>query len=279
MVPAGARNMPTVTSKDGTRIAYDRTGSGPALILVDGALCSRAFGPMPKIAPLFAPYFTVFTYDRRGRGASGDVQPYDPVREVEDLQALMGAAGGSASLLGLSSGAALALEAASAGLPVEKLVMYEPPYIGDASTPDHGARLRELLAANQRGAAVRYFMRDMVNVPAPVVWLMTLMVPVFSKLKAVAHTLPYDSAVLRGFRLPKERAASIRVPTLVMAGDKTQRRLLDVVDTLAQAIPGATKVILKGQTHNVSGAALAGPVTEFLKARVVPERATLRAVS
>jgi pimeloyl-ACP methyl ester carboxylesterase len=273
--------MPTVTSKDGTTIAYDRTGSGPALILVDGALCSRSFGPMPKIAPLFASHFTVITYDRRGRGASGDTQPYDPAREVEDLQALIGAAGGLASLLGLSSGAALALEATAAGLPVEKLVMYEPPYIATATgtTPNHEARLKQLLAANQRGAAVRYFMQDMVNIPSPIVWVMTLMVPMFSKLKAVAHTLPYDAAVLRGFRFPKERAAAIRVPTLVAAGSKTQPRLLEAVDTVARTIPGARKVVLEGQTHNVSGAALAGPVIDFLETALAPVRPALRAVS
>jgi len=271
--------MPTVTSKDGTTIAYDRTGSGPALILVDGALCSRAFGPMPKIAPLFAPRFTVFTYDRRGRGASGDTQPYDVAREIDDLQALIGAAGGSASLLGVSSGAALALEATAAGLSVEKLIMYEPPYIADASTPDHGAHLRELVAANRRGDAVRYFMRDMVNVPAPIVWLMTAMFPVFSKLKAVAHTLPYDTAVLRGFHLPTQRAASIRVPTLVLAGEKTQPRLLEAVDSLAKTIPGAKQGILRGQTHNVAGSALAPPVIDFLQTPVARERPALRAVS
>ena len=273
--------MPTVTSKDGTRIAFDRIGAGPALILVDGALCSRSFGPMPKIAPHFAPNFTVFTYDRRGRGGSGDTQPYDAAREIEDLAALIAEAGGSASLLGISSGAALALEATAAGLSVDKLVLYEPPYIASlngAAVPDHRARLKELLAANRRGAAVRYFLRDMVTVPAPAVWLMTAMVPVWSKLKAVAHTLPYDVAVLRGFGLPKESAATIRVPTLVAAGDKTQPRLLDVVAQLAKVIPGAQRLILKGQTHNVSGAALAPPVTEFLKA-AIPERPALRAVS
>src|SRR5690348_8599709 len=102
--------METVTSKDGTKIAYERSGSGPALILVDGALCSREFGPSPKLAPLLAKHFTVIAYDRRGRGASGDVKPYAKEREVEDLEALIGAAGGKAFLLGLSSGAALVLE-------------------------------------------------------------------------------------------------------------------------------------------------------------------------
>src|SRR5688572_32950170 len=114
--------MSTVTSSDGTKIAYERSGSGPAVILVDGALCSRAFGPMPKLAPLLAPHFTVYTYDRRGRGESGDTPPYSKEREIEDIAALMQEAGGSVSLLGLSSGGALALEAAAPGLPVRKVV-------------------------------------------------------------------------------------------------------------------------------------------------------------
>jgi pimeloyl-ACP methyl ester carboxylesterase len=264
--------MPTVTSRDGTPIAYDRIGSGPALILVDGALCSRAFGPMPKLAPLFASSFTVFTYDRRGRGASGDTRPYEVAREVDDLAALIDAAGGSASLLGLSSGAALALEAAASGLNVDKLALYEPPYIaqaaGEGATPNHQARLEELVAAGRRGDAVKYFMKDMVNVPAFFVAIMQLMVPVWSKLKAVAHTLPYDSAVMRDFKVPRERAVTVRVPTLVMAGDKTQPRLIEAVEVLEQAIPGAKRLMLKGQTHNVDGRVLAPVVKEFLQTAV-----------
>jgi pimeloyl-ACP methyl ester carboxylesterase len=223
---------------------------------------------MAKLAALFAPSFTVYTYDRRGRGASGDTQPYDIAREVEDIDALIGAAGGSASLLGLSSGAALAMEAAASGLPVDKLVMYEAPYVGVEATgpvPDHVTRLRELLAANRRGDAVQYFMKDMVNVPSIFVWIMRAMVPVFSKLKAVAHTLPYDATVMRGFRVPTERAAAVRVPTLVMAGDKTQPRLIKAAEILAKTIPGAQYRTLKGQTHNVDGRVLAPVVTEFLR--------------
>jgi pimeloyl-ACP methyl ester carboxylesterase len=260
--------MSTVTSRDGTRIGFTRTGSGPALILVDGALCSRAFGPMPKLAALLASNFTVFTYDRRGRGESGDTQPYDVAREVEDIEALIKEAGGSASLLGLSSGAQLGLEAAASGLRVDKLVMYEPPYVAAGSSgpvPNHEARLQELVAANRRGAALKYFMVDMVGMPSIFMLLMRVMVPVFSKLKAAAHTLPYDAAVMRGFTVPTQRASAVRVPTLVMAGEKTQPRLLKAVAELAKVVPGATLVTLPGQTHNVNARVLAPVVTEFLK--------------
>ena len=120
--------MSTVTSKDGTKIAYEKKGQGPALILVDGALCYRAFGPMQSLAELLAPNFTVYTYDRRGRGESSNGKPYSLEREVEDLDALVKAAGGSAYVYGISSGACLALEAAlRLGMEISKLAMYEPP--------------------------------------------------------------------------------------------------------------------------------------------------------
>jgi len=166
-----------VTSKDGTAIAYEKSGTGPALILMDGALCSRAFGPMPKLAPLLAEHFTVFNYDRRGRGDSSDVQPYAKEREVEDIGALIRVAGGSAHLVGLSSGAALALKAAAAGLGIRKLVAFEPPYIGQdrQSGANHEGQLKKLISEGRRGAAVKYFMRDMVGVPGIFVVLMQLM--------------------------------------------------------------------------------------------------------
>jgi len=148
--------MEKVISKDGTTIAFERSGAGPAVILVDGALCSRAFGPMPKLAPLLARQFTVFMYDRRGRGDSGDTRPYAKEREVEDIEALIQAAGGSAFVLGLSSGAALALEAAARGLGIKKLVVYEPPFmIDDAAhhaAAGHEGRLRRMIAEGRRGA-------------------------------------------------------------------------------------------------------------------------------
>jgi len=264
--------MSTVTSRDGTSIAFERMGSGPPLILVDGALCSRAFGPMPKLAPLLAKSFRVFMYDRRGRGDSGDIKPYSKEREVEDLEALVGEAGGSAHVLGLSSGAALALEAAASGLAIEKLAVYEPPYMvtpADSARhagANHQAQLERLIAADRRGDAVKYFMRDMVNVPAFVVFLMRFMPGIWSKLEAAASTLPYDAAIMGDFSLPAQRLAAIRTRTLVIGGGKSEARLRAGVEAAAKAVPNVQLRILKGQTHNVSSDALAPVVTEFFAA-------------
>src|SRR5512143_3755398 len=140
----GMKNTSKVTSKDGTKIAYETQGQGPALILVDGALCYRGFGPMPGLAQLLMPYFTVYTYDRRGRGESGNTAPYALDREIEDIDALIREAGGKAYVYGISSGACLALEAAlKLGKEVAKLAMYEPPY---NSEPAAGQRWKEYRA-------------------------------------------------------------------------------------------------------------------------------------
>jgi pimeloyl-ACP methyl ester carboxylesterase len=261
--------MSQIQSRDGTTIAYERTGSGPALILVDGALCSRGFGPSVKLAPRLAQQFTVYAYDRRGRGQSGDAPVYAPSREVDDLAALIEAAGGSASLLGLSSGGALALEAAATGLPVAGVVAYEPPYVDDTGQRGggaHAARLADLLAKGDRGGAVTYFMKDMVGAPAPVVVLMRLMPWIWRKLTAVAHTLPYDTALMTAFRIPRARFASIRTPTLVMHGSKTDPRLKEAAQAIAATIPGARHRELAGQTHNVKPQVLTPAVVEFLMA-------------
>ncbi len=259
--------MSEVRSKDGTTIGYTRSGSGPALVLVDGALCNRAFGPSAKLASLLASHFTVYAYDRRGRGASGDTHPYAPAREVDDIAAVIDAAGGTASLLGLSSGAALALEAAASGLRVERVVAYEPPYVDDGGQRGgaaHEARLRQLVDAGDRGGAVRYFMRDMVGAPLPIVVMMQLIPSVWPKLKAVAHTLPYDAAVMTQFRIPRARFAAIRVPTLVMNGSKTDARLRDAARAIAGVVPGAEYRELPKQTHNVQPSVLTPAVVEFL---------------
>jgi pimeloyl-ACP methyl ester carboxylesterase len=206
--------MTHVISKDGTRIAYERMGTGPAVVLIDGAMCSRAFGPMPKIAALLKDHFTVYLYDRRGRGESGDTEPYSKAREVEDIDALVRAAGGSAFAVGLSSGAALALEAAASGLPLRKLAVYEPPFVTTDSAqqqPDHLDKLKALVAGGERGAAVKYFMRDMVNVPAPFVLMMQVMRGVWNKLKAVAHTFALrrrDHGELAGARRAARRSSN-----------------------------------------------------------------------
>ena len=190
--------MNKVFSKDGTAIAFDRSGQERPIILVDGAPCSRAFGPMPQLAPLLAPRFTVYHYDRRGRNDSGDTAPYAVEREIEDLEALIDEAGGSAFVYGTSSGAALALAAAARGLKIEKLALYEPPFMVDESgrrpPADHQTQLRQLIASGRRGDALRFFMTRVVGMPALFVWPMRLM-PMWSKLEAVAHTLPYDAAV------------------------------------------------------------------------------------
>jgi pimeloyl-ACP methyl ester carboxylesterase len=263
--------MKTAISKDGTRIAYDVQGSGPALVLVDGAMCRRAFGPMGELAPKLAHRFTVYGYDRRGRGDSGDTPPYAVEREIEDLAALIDAAGGAACLYGASSGAMLALRGAAAGLRVPKMVLFEPPFAG-ADTPPlpprYRARIDELLAAGDRGGAIALFMK-VVGVPAFGVWMMRAMPWVFGKLKAVAHTLPYDFAVLGdepGHALPAGHLAlmhSVRTPTLMVLGGKSPAWMRTAVETVASAIPGAKLRVLPGQDHRAAASAIAPVIEEF----------------
>lgn len=267
--------MPHVTSKDGTRIAYDKTGGGAPVILVDGAFCYRQFGPMPKLATRLAERFTVVTYDRRGRGESGDTAPYSVEREVEDIRALVDVVGGAASLVGLSSGAVLAMRAAASGLPVRKLALYEPPLVvagAPSPPPDRYAEVRAHVEAGRRGKAVGTFMR-MVGMPAILLPFMRIMPGVWSRLTAVAHTLPYDFDVLgdtgAGKPMPEElrgTMASIKVPTLVGLGGKSPPYMRHTAETVAKAIPGAQLRVLEGQTHNVSDKALAPILVEFLGA-------------
>jgi pimeloyl-ACP methyl ester carboxylesterase len=260
--------MATVISKDGTKIAYDKSGSGFPLILVDGALCSRDFGPMPKLAPLMAEHFTVFAYDRRGRNESGDTQPYALEREIKDIDALIKEASGSAYVYGISSGAALSLAAAAKGLNIPKLALYEPPF--ETSAAGHHAakealpHLKKLVAEDRRADAVKYFMKDLVGVPPFVVFMMTLF-PIWKKLKAVAHTLPYDIAILDGFALPEERAKSVKTSTLVAGGTKSQVMLRNAVKKLAEVMPNNQFKMLEGQTHNVSEKAIGPVLIEFFK--------------
>jgi pimeloyl-ACP methyl ester carboxylesterase len=259
----------TVTSRDGTAIAYETTGSGPPLILVDGALCHRDVGPSRPLAEQLAGDFTVFTYDRRGRGESGDGEAYAVEREVEDIEALVEAAGGSARVYGISSGAALALEAAQRGVAIDRLALYEPPFIvDDGRSPiprDDASRLTGYIVAGRRGDAVRLFMRQ-VQMPALLVHAMRLM-PAWSKLKRVAHTLPYDAAVMQGTQdgrpLPEGRWPDVTVPTLVVAGGKSHAWMHSGADALAEALPNARRETLEGQNHMVKAKALAPMLAEF----------------
>jgi pimeloyl-ACP methyl ester carboxylesterase len=264
--------MMTVRSKDGTSIAYDQTGQGPALILVDGALCYRGNGPMGPLAKLLAPRFTVFTYDRRGRGDSSDTAPYAMEREVEDIEALLKVTGGSAFVYGTSSGAALALEAASRLDGIKKLALYEAPFIVDDSRPpqppDLIERMSALIASNRRGDAVKLFM-GIVGVPGIFIALMPVM-PVWSKLTAVAHTLPYDFAILDGNwygqPLPAQRWASASMPALVAAGGKSPAWMQNAMHALAGVLPNAQHRTLERQTHIVKPQVLAPALAEFFAA-------------
>jgi pimeloyl-ACP methyl ester carboxylesterase len=261
--------MKKVISKDGTSIAYDQLGNGQPIILVDGALCSRSFGPMPKLAPLLSQHFTVYTYDRRGRGDSGDTAPYEVDHEVDDLEALITEAGGSVSVYGISSGAALALEAAARGLNIKKLALYEPPFMvkhgGHRPPVDHQVQLKQMISSGRRAEAVKFFMTKMVGVPALFVVMMQLMPRAWSELKDLAHTLPYDAAIMGDFSLPKERVSSVTVPTLVIGGEKSDVRLREAVQVLAATLPNAESRTLIGQTHNVSSAVIAPVLKEFFK--------------
>jgi pimeloyl-ACP methyl ester carboxylesterase len=260
----------TVTSEDGTTIAFDRTGEGPPLILVDGALCDRAGSPNGPLAALLAERFTVYTYDRRGRGESGDTGAYAVEREIEDLEALVAEAGGPVHLYGISSGAALALEAADRGLAVEKLALYEAPFVVDDSRPpvpdDYRAQLEAMVASDRRGDAVRLFMSKGVRVPGIFVALMRIM-PAWSRMKAIAHTLPYDASVMgdgqRGQPLPAGRWSSVTVPTLVLGGGKSPAWMRNAVDAVAERLPSARRRTLDGQTHLVKPKVLAPVLAEF----------------
>ena len=262
--------MPTVTSADGTRIAYDQTGTGPALILVDGAMCHRAFGPMPALAPLLAGHFTVITYDRRGRNESTDTEPYAVEREIEDLGALINVAGGSAMVYGISSGAALAVLATASGLPVTRLALYEPPYRPGATDADRAAatqyrdRMAELGAAGRPGDMVRAFMA-LVGTPPEAIEGMAQS-PMWPMFEAVGPTLAYDAAVMGDNAVPVDRAATITVPTLVAAGGASPEWMRAAAHELAGAIPDHREATLDGQTHEVDPAVLAPALIAFFSA-------------
>lgn len=261
--------MKTVTSKDGTIIAYDRSGKGPTIILVDGALQYRALDQgMAELADLLAKNFMVIHYDRRGRGDSGDSQTYELNREIEDIEALIDEAGGSAFLYGISSGAALALEAAlELGSKVKKLVMYEPPYNDDAnarkSWKEYRQKLEELVASGRKGDAVGLFMM-LVGMPADHLEGMRqhAMWPLW---EAVGSTLLYDAVAMgEESAIPTKRAARLAVPTLVMNGEGSEWSFMQgTAVALANAIPNAQHHMLEGQTHEVDSKALAPVLIEF----------------
>jgi pimeloyl-ACP methyl ester carboxylesterase len=263
--------MNTVTSKDGSRISYRQTGQGPVVVLVDGAIQYSAFDQSQgQLAKLLAEHFTVIQYDRRGRGESTDTQPYAVAREIEDIEALIDNAGSSAFVYGISSGAALAMEAAIA-LPdkIKKLAMYEPPYNDDATAQQawqsYTKELGDLLAANRRGDAVALFMM-LVGAPADAIEGMRHD-PVWPLFEAIAPTLAYDHIFILGetAAIPSGRAAQVAIPTLVLDGSASFPFMHVTALALAKAIPDAQQHTLEGQTHEVSAEALAPVLIEFFK--------------
>jgi len=260
--------MRTATSKDGTTIAYDQSGIGPVVILVDGALQYRAFDQgMAQLAELLAQYFTIIHYDRRGRGDSTDTEPYALEREIEDIEAIIDQAGGSAFIYGISSGAALAMEMAiRLGDKVRKLALYEAPYNDDPAARqawrDYVKHLRELLAEDRKKDALGLFMM-LVGAPADQVKAMHQH-PMWSMWEAVASTLAYDAAALgEEAAVPIEPAAKVAVPTLVVDGSASFPFMHTTATALAQAIPNAQHRTLEGQTHEVAADVLAPVLIEF----------------
>jgi pimeloyl-ACP methyl ester carboxylesterase len=246
--------MQSVISKDRTTIAYDRTGRGPAVILVSGAFSYRKYPASVQVADLLAQHFTVFNYDRRGRGDSGDTKPYAVEREIEDLQALIDAAGGSAYVWGLSSGAILALKAAASGLALKKLALQESPLFVNANDrqppKDFTAHLTHLITSDRRDEAVKYFMTKGMGAPGFVIPLMHLMPVAWKQLTAVAHTLPYDAQLLEGYTAGKPLSGkdwkSVTMQTLVMAGSESPAFLRHGAQALAEALPHARLLTQKG---------------------------------
>ena len=262
--------MHIVTSKDGTKIAYDKLGKGPAVILVGGALATRS--DHAELAKLLSPDFTVYNYDRRGRGDSGDTNPYAVEREIEDIEALISEAGGSAYVYGISSGASLALEATAAlGDKVQKLAIYEPPYDESEGAAkewkEFSFQLDELLAADRRSEAVELLMKIVGASDVAIVRMKGS--PAWQGMEALAPTIAYDTAILGENRsVPVERAAKITTETLVMDGDaslKTMPFMRPTAEKLANTIPNAQRHIIKGQGHDVSSKVLTPVLVEFFR--------------
>ena len=253
-----------VLSKDGTAIAFDRSGKGPPIILVVGAFNDRSTGA-PLVAQL-SEHFTVFNYDRRGRGMSGDTAPYTPLREIEDLEALIAEAGGQAAVFGYSSGAILALMAAARGLPIMKLALYDPPFLVDAQSSRRFKELVEqlagLIASGHRGEAVELFQTQAVGIPAEVVTQLR-QAPFWPTLEDIAHTLVYEATLLSDMPTLAEQMASITVPTLVISGGINQGRMLQAAQAVADALPNVAYRSLADQTHDIIPQVLAPVLEEF----------------
>jgi len=266
--------MPFVTSEDGTRIGYTVVGSGPAIVLVDGALCWRASGPSGPLAEELKDRFTVTTYDRRGRGESGDTKPYAIEREVEDLAAVIDAAGGSAAIYAISSGVGLALAAANALGPqkVTKMVLYEFPILTDSSRkvdPSYARVMDELINSGNNAGAVKHFMKVGVGVPGFAIFMMQLM-GVMKKLAPVGPTLAYDTRLVTPYWTygapPKAPWSNATMPILDVGGGKSDDWMQNAQVAVSKALSNATHKTLPGQNHMVSPKAIGPMIKDFFSA-------------
>ncbi|MHC3474110.1 alpha/beta fold hydrolase [Streptomyces sp. 7R007] len=251
-------------SRDGTPIAYSRTGQGPAVVLVSGAMSTGA--TVAPVAPLLADRFTVVAYDRRGRGESGDTEPYAVDREIEDLAALIEAVGGEASLYGMSSGGALVLRAAASGLPLRQVAVYEPPFAVHEGGAEERARYTEQLTAalaeGRRGDAVELFLTATGMAPEMIAGARQS--PMWPGMEALAPSLAHDDACMGDGLVPRDLLAGIGVPVLALAGGASPGWMCEAARAVAEAVPQGTYRLLEGQTHAVDPQALAPALAEFL---------------
>lgn len=265
--------MNTVTSTDGTKIAFDKVGSGPAVILVNGAMVHRASNPtMAQLAELLGEHFTVYNYDRRGRGESGDTKPFTKPREIEDVQALIRDAGGKAMVFGISSGGAVALETAAATPDITKVAAYEVPFIVDDSrqpVPHYAERTAKLVADGKLDELVEYFITQVVGIPAEYAAGMKQDQHMWGDMLAIAPTIPYDASFvgefMQGKPLPADHWAKVTVPVLVADGGASDAWIRRAADALAKVLPHASRQTLEGQTHMVDPNVLAPILIEYFK--------------
>jgi pimeloyl-ACP methyl ester carboxylesterase len=260
----GRDAMETFESSDGTVIAFERHGSGPAVVLVGGALSDRTSGR--DLARLLAPTNTVYCYDRRGRGSSGDSPPYSADLEMEDLEALLIHVTGAASVFGVGTGGSLVLKAAVEGVAMDRIAVYEPPYIVDDSrphpSPDLPARVRGMIAGGRADDAVeRYLVEEAAVSPATVARMQSG--PEWATMMALAPTITHDIAIIGDGSLP-DALGEISVPTMVLDGAASAAWLRHAARAVAAAIPGAEYVTLEGPGFGFPTATAAPVLAAFL---------------
>jgi pimeloyl-ACP methyl ester carboxylesterase len=266
--------MPRVTSKDGTEIAFEKVGSGPAVILVNGAMSyRRAFDTtFEDLAELLSKDFTVYDYDRRGRGGSGNTKSFTKLREIEDIQALIEEAGGEAMLVGFSSGGAVTLETAAVTPGVTKAFVYEVPFIVDDTRQpldDYEGHTSKLVAEGKLDELIEYFVTVVAGVPEEFVGGIKQDQAMWDRMRAIAPTIPHDAAFMsefmKGKPLPTGYWSKVDVPVLVGDGGASPAWIRNAAEALAEALPNASRATFEGQTHSVDPRALAPVIIEFFR--------------